>query len=205
MVGRRFFPIGFRPIFRGYVSFREGMFTYRYVCVRTIHIYNDKSELISKNYKLFVENLWKLTPPKFEVVPVQHSSLKIQETKPLSIYPATKEHFSGALIAQIHVTLAWKTSEDVGSQRHLDTTLVEEIRLTSWGKGSLSPLFTGFGVRPRWLFGISSINSSPWEIFDLSQSFKFNYWLIFKICHLRCINLFEPSKSISVKIITNMI
>ena len=33
-------------------------------------------------------------------------------------------------------------------------------KLTSWGNGSFSPLFIGFQHHPRWLFGISAINST---------------------------------------------
>ena len=37
--------------------------------------------------------------------------------------------------------------------------LNESGKLTSWGEGSVSPLFTTLAPSKRWLFGISSINS----------------------------------------------
>ena len=59
--------------------------------------------------------------------------------------------------------------------------LMAEIRLTSWGKGSLSHYLQGF-MHARWLFGISSINgiiSKSWLI-HRGAYFRVNFriWIV---------------------------
>ena len=51
-------------------------------------------------------------------------------------------------------------------------------KLTNWGKGSSSHYLQGL-VHPRWLFGISSINSSCIKSFDLENCERSQAWFMF--------------------------
>ena len=63
-----------------------------------------------------------------------------------------------------------------------DTVDGSKIRLTSWGKGSLSHDLQGFSTIPgRWLFGISSINSMCWYLKPIGHRL-FSMWAITSMC-----------------------
>ena len=61
----------------------------------------------------------------------------------------------------VHLQLFQALAQILHSNGFVQSTVDgSEIRLASWGKGSLSHYLQDF-IHSRWLFGISSINSAP--------------------------------------------